>query len=134
MGMICLTMFGIIEPLTPMSDINTVIKVAEMINNRRRKELLRIYLNDSIFDHIKSVRKSGVFDEGKRQGVRMRKVASLPIEVDMFFSRVYGQDYYKDPDFFTKVHSEWRVVDANRDGGEDDFIKSVIKSNIYETR
>ena len=39
-----------------------------------------------------------------------QKVATIPIEVDQWFVKMYGEDYYKDPDFFIKRHPEWRVT------------------------
>jgi hypothetical protein len=39
----------------------------------------------------------------------MRMVASVPEDVHYFFERVFGKDYYKDPDFFVKKFSEWNV-------------------------
>jgi hypothetical protein len=38
----------------------------------------------------------------------------MPVEVDKFFSDVYGEDYYKDPDFFRKHAPEWMVFDPNQ--------------------
>ena len=102
-------------------------KVAEKVNAKRRREVLSIYRNSSVFDFIKNTRKSGEFQEGKKDGVRMRKVATVPVEVDVFFSRLYGADYYKNPDFFTKMHQEWRVVDPNIFGSEEDNIKQIAQ-------
>lgn len=104
-----------------------VAKVADKVNAKRRKEVLNIYRNGAVFDFIKKARKSEVYQEGKKGGVRMRKVATVPTEVDVFFSRIYGNDYYKDPDFFTKKHQEWRVVDPNIFGNEEDNILKIAQ-------
>lgn len=106
---------------------NIVVKVADKINATRRKEVLAIYRNSAVFDFIKKTRKSGIYQEGKKDGVQMRKVATIPLEVDIFFTRLYGASYYKDPDFFTKKHQEWRVVDPQMFGNEEDNILKVAQ-------
>ncbi len=108
-----------------MKDI--VFKVAEKVNAKRRREVLSVYRNSAVFDFIKKTRKSGEYQEGKKKGVRMRKVASIPHEVDVFFTRLYGVNYYKDPDFFVKRHQEWRVVDPSILGSEDENIMKIAQ-------
>lgn len=100
---------GPIELLIPMSE--TLIKIADAINTKRRKEILDIYSNKSIFDNLLAIRSSNVYNKGNKSK-SMRKVASMPIEVDNFFTKIYGVDYYKDKDFFTKHYPEWAVVSA----------------------
>lgn len=80
-----------------------------------------------VFDYIKKARKEGIYSEGKKHGARMQKIASVPMEVDVFFSRIYGNDYFRDPDFFTRVAPEWRVVDASASGHEDDAIIKIAQ-------
>lgn len=106
-------------------ETESLIKVADIVNAKRRKEVLKIYRNSYVFDQIKNLRKSEVFDKGKEKGAKLKKIATVPVEVDAFFQKLYGVDYYKDPDFFTKAHPEWRVVDKNQFGIEDDNIRSI---------
>lgn len=103
------------------------VKIADAINKKRRQEIINVYSSSAAFDYIKKMRKEGVFDTGKTKGARMKKVASVPLEVDRFFTKLYGEDYYKDKDFFLKIAPEWRVTDAHNFGGEEDNIKKVIK-------
>lgn len=93
-------------------DINaTVRKLAGEVNKKRQQEIFDIYSHTNIFDeYIRQARQFGTFNKGNKSK-SMRKIASFPVEVDAFFIKVYGADYYKDPHFFTRVHPEWRVVD-----------------------
>lgn len=83
-------------------------KVVERINNKRRQELIQIYSNDKVWEYVRQIKNMGLYDGGSKSKV-WKKVASMPLEVDLFFTRVYGEDYYKDPDFFEKHHPEWKV-------------------------
>jgi hypothetical protein len=93
-------------------DVNAAIrKVADRINAKRRRELIEIYSGNTVFkDYVQDARKYKTFVEGNKSK-SMRKIASMPMEVDAFFSRVYGNDYYKEKDFFTKHAPEWSVID-----------------------
>lgn len=90
--------------------VQTIINIADRVNSKRRQELLRVYDNTDIFKELEKIRQSHQFDRGNKDK-SMRKIASIPIEVDHFFTKVYGKDYYKDKDFFTKHHKEWLVID-----------------------
>ncbi len=86
-------------------------KIARKINEKRRDELLTIFNKKTIYsDFIKKVKMLGLYDKPSKSKV-WRKIAELPLEVDHFFTRVYGPDYFKDKDFFTKYYTEWRVTD-----------------------
>lgn len=88
----------------------TTIKIADRINAKRRAELFQAMdKSNPVFKHLDQLRRQRVFKDGSKDKV-YRKIASMPIEVDLFFSRVYGNDYYKDKDFFTKRHAEWAVI------------------------
>lgn len=88
-----------------------ILKVAENINKKRRQELFDIYSNSDLFNEIKRMKALGVFDQGSKSKV-WRKIATLPLEVDAFFTKVFGPEYYKDPDFFKKHAPEWMVVNT----------------------
>lgn len=91
--------------------IHATTKIADAINRKRRQEIFEIYNQKTVFsEYIRQARESGQFQKGNKSK-SMRKVASLPMEVDQFFSKVYGKDYYKDTNFFNKHHPEWLVID-----------------------
>jgi len=85
-------------------------KVADSVNAKRRSEVFNLYQNKPVFDYLSQLRRDGVYNKGNKSK-SMKLLASIPIELDIFFSRVYGEDYFKDPDFFTKRYSEWNVND-----------------------
>lgn len=90
---------------------NTIGKIADKINAKRRAELLSLMdFDNPVFKYLADLRMKQTFKDGSKDKT-YRKIASLPYEVDIFFSRVYGSDYYKDPDFFTKKYQEWAVID-----------------------
>lgn len=90
---------------------NSLIKIADNINKKRRNDLLQIYASKNEFtDIIKQARESGKYEKGNKSK-SMRKVAWVPLEVDEFFTKMYGKDYYKDKDFFKKYAPEWAVID-----------------------
>jgi hypothetical protein len=85
----------------------TLGKIADHINAKRRHELATIMYSDNVFkDWVIKQRKGG---PQKSKSKVWRKVATLPVVVDQFFQRVYGEDYYKDKDFFERYGSEWKV-------------------------
>lgn len=91
-----------------MIDVDRAIKKAhKILNDKYTSDMISI-LNDKtgFLDNLNREREQQVY---KKSGKAMRKVASLPMEVDAFFIKVYGPDYYKDPDFFTKHYTEWSV-------------------------
>jgi hypothetical protein len=91
-------------------DKQTIVKIAESINQKRRKEIFDIYLSDDIKSWIENAQREGYFS--KRTGkAGWRKIASIPVEVDTFLTRVYGEGYYKDKNFLKKMCKEWLVVD-----------------------
>lgn len=92
---------------------NEVVKLADRVNKKRRQELIDIYDSTSVFKALNYVRSQQVYDKGNKSKT-MRKVASMPIEVDMFFTKIYGEDYYKDKDFFRKYAPEWTTIDPKK--------------------
>lgn len=93
---------------------DAVGKIADNINATRRAELTRIFTGqDGFLQSLKRMRDSGEYEKGNKSG-SMRKLASMPLVVDQFFTDLYGEDYYKDPDFFTKRFQEWAVVDTKK--------------------
>lgn len=86
-------------------------KVIERVNNDRRKELFDALNGSEIlreqlhYDRVHDTYKYGSRDK------TWRKIATIPAEVDAFFCRLYGPDYYKDKDFFTKKYTEWNTID-----------------------
>jgi len=104
------------EPLMIMLDnqsqLNTSVRsLADKVNKKRQQEIFDIYSKNTIFDaYVQKAKAYGTFEKGNKSK-SMRKIATFPVELDAFFTKVYGENYYKDPDFFTKVHPEWLVID-----------------------
>ncbi len=89
---------------------NSIRNLADKINAKRQDEIRQIYSGKNSFDeYICMAREHGIFEKGNKSK-SMRKIATFPVELDLFFTKVYGENYYKDPDFFQKVAPEWRVV------------------------
>ncbi len=90
---------------------SAIVKIADSINQARRDELIRVYSQDSDFNkYVSQVRAEKLFKHGNKSK-SMRKIASMPRVVDEFFTKLYGSDYFKDPDFFVKTAPEWAVID-----------------------
>ena len=89
---------------------DAISKIVDEINKKRRQELIQIYNNPKVWNYLRKVKEQNIFDGGSKSKV-WKKVASLPLEVDLFFTRVYGEDYFKDPDFFEKYYPEWKVTE-----------------------
>lgn len=87
-----------------------MVKLADKVNKKRRLELISIYNNTEMFRHIKRLKDTGVYAGGNKSKT-MRAVASYPVEVDEFFQKIYGEEYYKDENFFRNRHPEWRIVE-----------------------
>lgn len=92
-----------------MNTDDAIRKVAERVNQKRRSEILNIYSSTDIFKQLKQLKDQETFRHGSKSKT-WRKVASFPIEIDQFFTKVYGPDYYKDKNFFTRFAPEWLVV------------------------
>lgn len=93
------------EELTP-----AITKLANSVNAKRQQEIFNIYSHTTEFDnYVNEVKDKGTFEKGNKSK-SMRKIASFPMGVDAFFTKVYGEDYYKDPNFFKKTHPEWAVI------------------------
>jgi hypothetical protein len=92
-------------------------KIADDINKKRRQELITHFLtwDSPVKQYVLEAKKQGIYDKGSKSKV-WRKIASMPYEVDQFFTRVYGPDYYKDKHFFDKF-PEWKVIDDGKDKG-----------------
>ncbi len=96
-----------------MPDINLqeeIRKLADKVNKKRRQELITIYDSTSTFKALDYIRSQQIYDKGNKTKT-MRKIASLPIDVDRFFAKIYGEDYFKEKDFFTRIAPEWTVID-----------------------
>lgn len=90
-----------------------IAKIADKVNKKRRQELISIYNNTDLFRTLKRIKDNKIFNKGNKSKT-MRAIASYPVEVDMFFQKLYGDEYYKDPDFFTKHYPEWLVIDRRQ--------------------
>jgi hypothetical protein len=89
---------------------DSFIKVADKINQKRRQEIFDLYANkDGFLSALKKIRDSERYRKGSKSKV-WRLVASYPEVVHDFFRKVYGEDYYKDKDFFKKYGREWLTI------------------------
>lgn len=124
MGQMNFQRFGIIEVLIHIANMRIVgkdekkvkqalKKIADDINKKRRDEILKAMTDTKhpVREYVAKMRRLRMFDKGSKSKV-WRKIAEMPIEVDRFFTKMYGEDYYKDKDFFTKLYPEWRVIDV----------------------
>jgi hypothetical protein len=87
---------------------NVIKKVNEKLLDKRLEELLSVYQDPAFLGQNYEERKLGINNKGSKSKV-YRKIASVPIEIDAFFTRIYGADYYKDKKFFKKF-PEWLTV------------------------
>jgi hypothetical protein len=97
-------------------EINTTEKlvgIADTINHKRREEIFRTYQNSDLMNELQKIRSLGIYNKGNKSKT-MRKVASIPFEVDAFFTKVYGPNYYKDKDFFKTEAPEWSVLERSQ--------------------
>jgi len=86
-----------------------VKKVVEAINRKRQRQIEAAYdPNGDIQAKLLEEKKNRWYQKpvGK---AGWQKIATIPAEVDHWFTKVYGPDYYKEKDFFTKRHPEWLV-------------------------
>lgn len=91
-----------------------IVRVADTINKKRREELLTVFSSSSEFQkYLNELKNSDAYRRPSKSGV-WRKVASMPVIVDRFFSDLYGKDYYKDPNFFKKYAPEWMVFNPSK--------------------
>jgi hypothetical protein len=86
-----------------------LVKVSNNINQRRRSELIRVMSKKTEWSNW--IAKQRAQGPQRSKSKVWRKVATMPQEVDRFFTKIYGPDYYKDPDFFRVNAPEWRVYD-----------------------
>lgn len=89
-------------------------KIVDSINRRRQRQIEDAYDKGGLTQVVLTEDKRCHWDKNPVGKAGWQKVASIPMEVDRWFTEVYGADYYKDPEFFTKKHPEWRVVDVKR--------------------
>lgn len=87
-------------------------KIVDSINKRRQAQVEAAYDENGFIQSVITEDKKEHWDKNPVGKAGWQKIASIPLEVDRWFSKFYGADYYKDPEFFTKKHPEWRVVDV----------------------
>lgn len=88
-------------------------KLVNSINQKRDKELNAALAEESqVKRWIEDQRRN---NPSKRAGeANWIKIAHVPFVVDQWFTKMYGKDYYKDKDFFTKYYREWMVADPKK--------------------
>jgi len=93
-----------------MSDLkSTVIKnVANLINEKRRQELFKLYYTKNEFkDYIENFKKNKLDPRSKSKV--WKKIATMPKIVDEYFQKTYGVNYFRDKDFFDRWGKEWKL-------------------------
>lgn len=89
-------------------------KIVNSINRKRQAQIEEAYDDEGVTQSVLLEDKKAHWDKNPAGKAGWQKIASIPMEVDRWFTKVYGADYYKDPEFFTKKHPEWRVVDIKK--------------------
>jgi hypothetical protein len=84
-------------------------KIADSINQQRRQEVIKAFSSNTPLKQYVDEAKSKGLHRKPKGAANYRLVASMPESVDKFFTDVYGENYYKDPDFFKKF-PEWATV------------------------
>lgn len=85
-----------------------ITKIVNSINKDRQDQLSIANAPDGqVQAWMNEQRKLGYKRSGKAGWV---KIATIPMVVDQWFTKMYGADYFKDPDFFDKMYPEWKVV------------------------
>lgn len=93
---------------------DAIVAIAEKVNKTRRAEALSSLISGAgLWEEFARYKMENTFTKGNKSKT-MRKIAALPVEVDLFFSKVYGEDYYKDKSFFKNHYPEWLVIDAQK--------------------
>ncbi len=87
-----------------------VKKVIEAINHKRQRAITEAYNPKGEIQTVLTEEKKNRWYQKPVGQAGWQKIASIPMEVDQWFTKMYGADYYKNPDFFTKMYPEWRVV------------------------
>ncbi len=90
-----------------------VRKLADRVNQKRREELISVYNSTSVLKALDYIRSQQIYDKGNKSKT-MRKIASIPLDVDLFFQKIYGEEYFKEKDFFTRIAPEWAVIDHKK--------------------
>lgn len=89
-------------------------KLKEKLNQERRAELISAFSDSSeLQKELQKVKESRKYDKGGKSKV-WRKIAHIPMIVDLYFTDVYGPDYYKDDDFFKNHFDEWLTVEPEQ--------------------
>jgi len=89
-------------------ELKVINKVIDSVN--KNKELGIKQATDPKGVIQQSLRKEQYLAGHKRTGkAHWIKIATIPIEVDEWFTKMYGPDYFKDKDFF-EHYKEWKVV------------------------
>lgn len=89
----------------------SVNRIVDALNRKRQAEFAQAMdPRGEVRKWVEEQRKAKFKRTGKAGWV---KIASVPLVVDQFFVKLYGNEYYKDKDFF-EHYPEWKVVEDTR--------------------
>lgn len=92
-------------------ELKHVNKVIDAINKKREREFVEANdPNGIIQKYIQDQKKNAGYKRTGKAG--WIKIASIPYVVDQWFIKNYGEDYFKDKDFFERF-PEWKVIDSD---------------------
>lgn len=92
-------------------ELKHVNKIIDSINKKRERELIES--NDPNGVVKKYLQEQRKFAGNKRTGkAGWIKIATIPYEVDQWFIKMYGENYYKDKSFFERF-PEWKVINSD---------------------
>jgi len=88
-----------------------VTKIVTALNRKRQAEYAQaLDPQGEVKKWVEKQRQAKFKRTGKAGWV---KIASVPLIVDQFFVKIYGDEYYKEKDFF-EHYPEWKVVEDTR--------------------
>jgi len=92
-------------------ELKHVNKVIDTINKKRQRELIEANdPNGIIQKYIQDQKKNAGYKRTGKAG--WIKIASIPYEVDQWFVKMYGPEYFKDKSFFERF-PEWKVINSD---------------------
>jgi len=93
-------------------DKNVFVKIADEINFQRRQEIASIYTSPEIVGWVNEMKKNN-WDSKRHGKAGWRRIASIPVVVDNFLTKVYGENYYKNKNFLKKMCKEWLIINPD---------------------
>lgn len=95
-----------------MDDIvqKAIDKVVDDMNKKRKATIDWMYDDKDVVQKWMREQKKDRWNSTPQGKAGWKKIATIPMEVDKIFTKMYGADYFKDKDFFEKIAPEWKIV------------------------